>query len=223
MLVDTVVESFDPEARLVSAGSLEAGEQELAYGQLVIASGAEPVRPPIPGLELAGVHVLHAVKRSGRRGERRGWPGPVPGRAGHAGRQGLQSRRGPHRAQPTRGGGCRLPCAQHLDDRVGPQALIPGRRSTADQAHGRPPERATPGRSDRGTSHWADRQADRHLRNGDPLRTPDRPAPRPRSQLHAALLQPHGTPSRWSLRSGHPVERRQRPGVADTYPIRNGC
>jgi NADPH-dependent 2,4-dienoyl-CoA reductase/sulfur reductase-like enzyme len=42
-----------------------AGPREaLDYDSLVIGTGAEPVRPPLPGLELFGpadgVHVLHA-------------------------------------------------------------------------------------------------------------------------------------------------------------------
>ncbi len=36
-------------------------ERALPYDRLVIATGAEPMRPPIPGLELSGVHTLHTL------------------------------------------------------------------------------------------------------------------------------------------------------------------
>jgi NADPH-dependent 2,4-dienoyl-CoA reductase/sulfur reductase-like enzyme len=56
--MDTLAEAFDPEAKVVSARSANGGEQQLEYDRLVIATGAEPVRPPIPGLELDGVQVV---------------------------------------------------------------------------------------------------------------------------------------------------------------------
>jgi 3-phenylpropionate/trans-cinnamate dioxygenase ferredoxin reductase component len=54
------------------AVSLESGEQRLglsdgralAYDRLLIATGADPRRPPIPGAELEGVHLLRTVDDS---------------------------------------------------------------------------------------------------------------------------------------------------------------
>lgn len=39
-------------------------QRTLAYDQLIVATGADPVRPAIPGLELEGLHVLHTMADS---------------------------------------------------------------------------------------------------------------------------------------------------------------
>ena len=44
-------------AKVVSAKNLETGEElELPYDKLVIATGATPIKPPLPGIELNGIH-----------------------------------------------------------------------------------------------------------------------------------------------------------------------
>ena len=53
-----VVESFDPKARLVV---LKDGQSQ-AYDILILATGAEPQRPPIPGLNGPNVHLLRTLK-----------------------------------------------------------------------------------------------------------------------------------------------------------------
>lgn len=52
----------DTANRLVEAVDLESGaSQTFHYDRLVIAAGAQPVRPRIPGLDLEGVFTLHSI------------------------------------------------------------------------------------------------------------------------------------------------------------------
>lgn len=53
---------IDTANRLVEAVDLESGASEsFHYDRLVIAAGAQPVRPRIPGLDLDGVFTLHSI------------------------------------------------------------------------------------------------------------------------------------------------------------------
>ena len=56
----TAVESLDVGGRAV----VLVGGERLAYDSLLLATGAEPRRPPIPGTELDGVHVLRTLEDS---------------------------------------------------------------------------------------------------------------------------------------------------------------
>ncbi len=59
LVVRTNVEAVavDPEAQTVTARDLGTGEERVhEYDDLVIATGAKPIRPPLPGIGLAGVH-----------------------------------------------------------------------------------------------------------------------------------------------------------------------
>ena len=56
----TAVESLDVAARAV----VLAGGERIDYDALLLATGAEPKRPPIPGADLGGVHVLRTLEDS---------------------------------------------------------------------------------------------------------------------------------------------------------------
>ncbi|MCX4749910.1 FAD-dependent oxidoreductase [Kitasatospora sp. NBC_01287] len=58
----TEVMELDPVGRRVRGRDLVSGaEAWTAYDQLVIATGAEPVRPELPGFDAPGVHTVHTL------------------------------------------------------------------------------------------------------------------------------------------------------------------
>ncbi|HHQ49266.1 MAG TPA: hypothetical protein ENK19_10355, partial [Acidobacteria bacterium] len=55
--------SIDRERKTVLVRDLVGeGERELPYDALILATGARPVRPDLPGVELGGIHTLHGVE-----------------------------------------------------------------------------------------------------------------------------------------------------------------
>lgn len=63
----TVVEQIDRARRVVTARELTTGRTyEEAYDKLILSPGAAPLRPPLPGADLPGIHTLRDLRDSDR-------------------------------------------------------------------------------------------------------------------------------------------------------------
>ena len=62
-LTGTEATAIDPAGHVVTCRNLESGiEQEIAYDKLVIATGATPITPPVPGTDLEGITTLQSMR-----------------------------------------------------------------------------------------------------------------------------------------------------------------
>ena len=60
--IKTEVTAIDPDKRRITARNLESGEvYEESYDKLVLSPGAEPIRPPLPGIDSKGIFTLRNV------------------------------------------------------------------------------------------------------------------------------------------------------------------
>jgi NADPH-dependent 2,4-dienoyl-CoA reductase/sulfur reductase-like enzyme/rhodanese-related sulfurtransferase len=62
VLTRTEAIAIDTQAQRVTAKKLDSGEElTLEYDKLVLATGARPVMPPLPGRDLKNVHTMHTI------------------------------------------------------------------------------------------------------------------------------------------------------------------
>ena len=61
LLLDTTVTAIDPDAHHLEVTTPDGGRDRIVYDRVVIGTGASAVRPPIPGVDLPGIHLLRTM------------------------------------------------------------------------------------------------------------------------------------------------------------------
>lgn len=64
LLMERRATQIDVATKTVHVEEVGRKQEVLSYDRLIIATGAKPIRPPIAGLDLPGVHVLHTMADS---------------------------------------------------------------------------------------------------------------------------------------------------------------
>ncbi len=64
LLLDSTAQAIDPTNHVVTILAEDGKPRKLAYDRLVIATGAVPIRPHMPGLDLPGVYLLRSMEDS---------------------------------------------------------------------------------------------------------------------------------------------------------------
>jgi NADPH-dependent 2,4-dienoyl-CoA reductase/sulfur reductase-like enzyme len=64
LLLDHMALAIDPASHSVTVRDNAGSMHQLAYDRLIVATGAVPVRPPLPGVDLPGVYLLRSMEDS---------------------------------------------------------------------------------------------------------------------------------------------------------------
>lgn len=64
LLTEHVVESLDASGKRATVRTRDGGTKQISYDRAIVGTGAVPIRPRLPGIDLPGVHLLHTMEES---------------------------------------------------------------------------------------------------------------------------------------------------------------